>query len=164
VRAQFGATLGDRVLQQYPASRFVTPRAAYVRVTSDARFVCPAREIARAANAGQAAPVYRYFFDYSVSPLGAVHGLELPFVFGTFDTLLTQSGQPYQPNATDLAVSAALQTAWTSFARTGIPTTTPTWPTWTAADPTLRLDATPSVADGIRTDDCNFWKPIYDAL
>ncbi len=166
VHAEFGAALGDRVLAQYPASRFPTPRAAYVRVTTDARFVCPAREIARAADAGQAAPVYRYFFQYGdPSPFGAVHGLDVPFVFGTFGAISTAANQPYQPTATDLAVSATLQAAWTTFARTGDPGTTPPWPTWTpATDPTLQLDASASTVDGVRTADCDFWRPLYDSL
>ena len=76
VRAQFGTTLGDAALAQYPASRFPTPRAAFVRVTSDARFVCPSREIARAADAGQTQPVYRYFFQYGAPlPYGLPSGL-----------------------------------------------------------------------------------------
>jgi len=166
VHAEFGTALGDRVLQQYPASRFPTPRAAYVRVTTDARFVCPAREIARAADAGQLAPVYRYFFEYGTpSPFGAVHGLDVPFVFGTFGAITTAANQPYQPTATDLAVSATLQAAWTTFARTGTPGTTPAWPTWIpATDPTLQLDATLSTIDGVRTADCDFWRPLYDSL
>lgn len=165
LHAQFGTTLGDRVLAQYPASRFPTPRAAFVRVTTDARFVCPSREIARAADAGQTAPVFRYFFQYGdPSPFGAVHGLDVPFVFGTFSAIVTQAGQGYQPTATDLAVSAAVQTAWTTFARAGTPTTTPAWPAWTPADPTLVIGATLTTMDGIRTDDCDFWRPLYDAL
>lgn len=165
IHAQYGTALGDRVLAQYPASRFPTPRAAFVRATTDARFVCPAREIARAADAGQTAPVYRYLFAYGdPSPFGAVHGLDVPFVFGTFDAIVTQSGQAYSPTATDLAVSAAIQKAWTSFARTGVPTTTPAWPVWTPTDPTLAIASTLTTVDGVRTNDCDFWRPIYDSL
>lgn len=165
VRVQFGTTLGDQVLAQYPASRFSTPRAAYVRVTTDARFVCPSREIARAADAGQTQPVYRFFFQYAgTSPLGAVHGLEIPFVFGTFSEIETPSGATYQPTATDLAVSAAMQQAWTTFARTGTPQSTPAWPAWTPADATLVIDAPATTTDGIRTADCDFWRPLYDGL
>jgi len=164
VHAQFGMTLGDRVLLQYPASRFPTPRAAYVRVTTDSRFVCPSREIARAADAGQTAAVHRYFFAYGgSSPFGAVHGLDVPFVFGTFAAIQTQAG-PYQPTAADLAVSSTIQKAWTAFARTGNPMTTPAWPTWAPTDPTLVIDASLSTMDGIRTADCDFWRPIYDSL
>lgn len=163
VRAQYGA-LADMVLAQYPAASYPSPRAAYVRLTTDARFVCPSREIAVAAAAGQTAPVYRYFFQYRGSPFGAVHGLDVPFVFGTFDALLTAGGQPYQPTANDLALSAAMQGYWARFARTGDPAGTPAWPRYGAGDPTLVLDQTITATSGVRTADCDFWRPLYLAL
>ena len=54
VRAQLGP-IADAALQQYPASAYPSPRAAYVRLTTDSRFVCPSREIAAGAAAAQAA-------------------------------------------------------------------------------------------------------------
>jgi para-nitrobenzyl esterase len=162
VKAQFGP-IADQVLAQYPASSYPTPRAAYVRLTTDARFVCPSREIARAVAGAQSQPVYRYFFAYAgPSKLGAVHGLELPFVFDTFGALMTQSG-PYQPTQADLAVSTTMQGDWTRFARTGDPGGSPAWPRWDSSDPTMVFAATPAVQDGIRTADCDFWKPLYDS-
>ena len=161
VRTQLPQPLADMALARYPASAFPTPRAAYVRLTTDARFVCPSREIAKAVDAGQTDAVYRYFFQYrQPSPLGAVHGLDVPFVFGTFDGIELPNGGTYTPTATDLAVSASMQTAWTEFARTGTPTG---WPAYGANDPTLVIDATNSVANGIRTSACDFWEPYYDA-
>jgi para-nitrobenzyl esterase len=156
---EFGATLETKIIAQYPVSRFGTPRAAYVRVTTDARFVCPTRTVARNATAGQTDAVYRYFFEYADSPVGAVHGLEIPFVFGTFDGILV-NGVPYQPTAADLAVSAAVQADWTSFARTGTPSGTPTWPRWDATDPVRGFTATPDVEVGVRTADCDFWDSL----
>ncbi|HNM41304.1 MAG TPA: carboxylesterase family protein, partial [Giesbergeria sp.] len=88
----------------YPASAYPTPRAAYVRLTTDSRFVCPSREIADGADAAQGPPVFRYFFQHRPSALGAVHGLDVPYVFGTFGAIITPGGQPYQPTATDLAL------------------------------------------------------------
>ena len=55
VTAQF-SLLAPLVLAQYPAAAYATPRKAYVALTTDARFVCPARRIARAAAAGGARP------------------------------------------------------------------------------------------------------------
>ena len=163
VRAQYGAA-SDLVLAQYPAASYPSPRAAYVRLTTDARFVCPSREIAIGAAAAQTAPVYRYFFQYRASPFGAVHGLEIPFVFGTFDAIENASGQPYQPTAADLALSSAMQGYWARFARTGDPAGTPAWPRAGASDPTLVLDASITTSNGIRTTDCDFWRPYYLAL
>ena len=161
VRAQYGA-IANAVLAHYPPTP--TPRLAYVRLTTDARFVCPSRQIARKADAGQTAPVRRYFFSYAPNALGAVHGLEIPFVFGTFDGIVTPNGQPYQPTATDLALSSAMQGYWTRFARTGDPGGTPTWPLQGAGDPVLVLDRTITTATDVRAADCDFWAPYYDAL
>lgn len=164
VRMQLGAVIGDMALARYPASAFPTPRAAYVRLTTDARFVCPSREIARAADAGQSAPVHRYFFQYRVTPQGAVHGLDVPFVFGTFAGVETPNGMPYTPTANDLAVQAQVQGYWTRFARTGDPAGTPPWPLYDPTDPTLVFDTATSTTTGIRTANCDFWQTFYDAL
>jgi len=159
VNTTFGS-LASQVLAHYPAANFPTPRAAYVRVTTDSRFVCPSRDIARAAMHAQAQPVYRYFFQYPATANGAVHGIELPFVFGTFSAIMV-NGNPFMPTATDLAISAAIQTDWTSFAKTGTPAGTPTWPTYVvASDPTRTFAATPGEMDGIRTADCDFWDQL----
>lgn len=155
VRAQLGPTLGDLALAQYPVSAYPTPRAAYVRMTTDVRFVCPSREIAAAA--APHAPTFRYFFSYRPTPLGAPHAIEIPFVFGTFAAI------PYTPSAADLALATAIQGYWTRFARTGDPGGSPAWPRYAAGDPTLVLDDPISRADGIRTADCDFWRPYYGA-
>jgi para-nitrobenzyl esterase len=163
VRSQLPMAIADLALQQYPASAYPTPRAAYVRLTTDARFVCPSREIARAADTGQSEAVYRYFFQYRATPLGAVHGLDVPFVFGTFDGIETPNGTGYTPNATDLALQASIQGYWTRFARSGDPGGPPAWPLYGATDPNLVLDATVSTTNGVRTAHCDFWQPYYDA-
>lgn len=163
VREQLPPLLAEQALAQYPASAYPTPRAAYVRLTSDLRFVCPSREIAKAVDAAQAEPVYRYFFQHRASPLGAVHGLDVPYVFGTFGAVLV-NGQPYQPTATDLALSSAIQGYWTRFARGGDPGGAPAWPVYGATDPALVLDASISTTTAIRKADCDFWAPYYNAL
>jgi para-nitrobenzyl esterase len=162
VRALLPATVADRALAQYPASGYPTPRAAFVRLTSDSRFVCPSREIAKIVTASQIEPVYRYFFQYQPSPRGAVHGADVPYVFGTFAAVIA-NGQPYQPTATDLALSSSIQDYWTRFARTGDPGGIPAWPPYGATDPALVLDATISTATAIREADCDFWAPYYNA-
>jgi para-nitrobenzyl esterase len=162
VRATFPQPLADRVIAQYPSAAYPSPRAAFVRVTTDARFVCPSREIAAAVHAAQAEPVYRYFFQYRPSPLGAVHGLDVPYVFGTFSAVLI-NGLPYTPSATDLALSAAIQARWAGVARAGAPGGTPAWPAYDDTDPALVLDATLSTTAAIRKADCDFWQPYYRA-
>jgi para-nitrobenzyl esterase len=113
--------------------------------------VCPSREFSRAALAG-GMTTYRYLFAYAPTPVGAVHGIELPFVFGNFSAITATP-----PSTTDLAVSAAIQADWISFATGGAPTGTPTWPVYTSADPAREYDATPTVVTGVRTANCDFW-------
>ena len=157
VTAQFGL-LAPLVLARYPASAFATPRKALVAVTTDSRFVCPSRRFARAAAKG-GSPVFRYFFSYPASRLyGAVHGVELPFVFGSFGAIAG-----YTPDATAMALSGAMNAAWARFAATGDPNgpgLTP-WPAYDAVpDRTLVWNAPPTAADGIRTAECDFWDSL----
>lgn len=50
-----------------------------------------------------------------------------------------------------------MQGAWATFAATGTPTVTPTWPRFPATgDVTLELGTTPAVLNGVRTADCDF--------
>ena len=159
VRAQYGA-LAEQVLARYPPEP--TPRAAFVQLTTDSRFVCPTRQIARHLDAAQTQPVYRYFFSYRASALGAVHGIEIPFVFDTFDQVLID-GRPYVPTAAATRLSMAMQGYWTRFARTGDPGGTPAWPVQGAGDPVIVLDDPVSTATAVREARCDFWAPFYDA-
>ena len=106
--------------------------------------------------------MFRYFFQYAASALGAVHGLDVPYVFGTFDSIIV-GGQPYQPTAADLALSTAMQGYWTRFARTGLPGGAPAWPLQGPGDPVLVLDRAITTATEVRAADCDFWAPFYDA-
>jgi para-nitrobenzyl esterase len=160
VRGQFGP-LADRVLAQYPLSAYPSPRAAYSRLSTDSRFVCPSREIAVGVDAGQTAPVYRYFMTYRATPFGAIHGIDIPFVFGTFGAIATASGQPYQPTAADLALADVMRGAWTRFARTGDPGGTPAWPVYGAGDPVMIFENPAVVGAAPRAADCDFWRPVY---
>lgn len=160
VRAQFGP-IADQVLAQYPVDAFPTPRAAYVRLTTDARFLCPSREIAAAVTANQTPSVFRYLLSYRATVFGAVHGIDIPFLFGTFEAIRTAAGQPYQPTAADLALSTAMQGYWTRFARTGDPGGAPAWPRYAVGDPVLGLDDPITTLTAPRAAACDFWRPYY---
>jgi para-nitrobenzyl esterase len=83
--------------------------------------------------AGGHAEVWSYRFDWDEAPavpfvrpdilLGACHGMEMPFVFrdtaGAFD--LFKVNTPFNRAGRHL-VAQAMGDAWTSFARTGVPT------------------------------------------
>jgi para-nitrobenzyl esterase len=163
VRDILGNTIGDQVLALYPAADYASPRQAFIQVTSDAQFVCPARTIARAADGGQDEPVYRYFFTHRLSGAlgafrGAAHGLELFFVFQKHD-----EASSYVATADDAAVAATMGGAWTRFAATGDPNGggAPVWPTYdVATDPYLELAPSPLAGTGVHTAKCDFWDSI----
>jgi len=82
-------------------------------------------------------PVYLYRFardsrDPKMVPLGAWHGAEVPYVFGTADPRLS----PNMYDAQDHALSEEMMNAWINFAETGNPNVSdlPRWPAATAQD------------------------------
>jgi para-nitrobenzyl esterase len=112
-----------RKYRSIAAARGESPnqRQLFESIAGDAVFWAPAMRLA-SASASQR-PTFVYRFDWT-SPfmggaLGACHGLELPFVFGTitnpFVALFAGDGAP----ASDLC--EMIQSAWVSFATNGHP-------------------------------------------
>ncbi len=160
--------LVDAILAQYPVASYPTPRAAYVALTSDAKFVCSARTAARTLAAAQDEPVYRFVFSHvaenaapALKARGATHASELPYVFGNL-AIATATGA-YAPGPNDLAVSAAFRGYWAAFAQSGDPNgggATP-WPRYDAtSDPYLRFAAPLAAEAGHRTAQCDFWDTL----
>lgn len=120
-----------------------------------------AEEPARAIDA----PVYVYRFDWDeqATPLGmdfpdmigAAHGLELAFIFGSFtmgefdQILITEENQPGREQ-----LATAMMTYWANFARSGDPnkgSNVPTqWLPWSAQEQYLILDTETEEGTGIR--------------
>jgi para-nitrobenzyl esterase len=155
-----GQRAADAVLARYPATEYASPRQAYIAATSDAAFICPTRRVARAAAQAQSEPVYRYFFTHALDggagrALGAFHGLELAFVFGTLGR-----ASSYSPSADELSLADAMVGYWSRFAASDDPNGggATVWPAYApATDPYLRLDTSISSAEGVRTAQCDFW-------
>ena len=103
-------------------------------VSSGKAFHCPAARMAdRVASAGR--PVFVYRFGRARPGghgLGAYHGAEIPYVFGTADSWLPGTDE-------DDALARQMQAYWVNFARTGDPNGPglPLWPRWTGAAPKL---------------------------
>ena len=103
-------------------------------------------------------PAYEYQFDHAPpgrETLGAVHGAEVPFVFG----LPNSNNTRY--TAVDVEISSALQRYWTSFAKTGSPGAAglPQWPKF---DSTARgyiefTDSGPVAREGLRRPFCDLY-------
>lgn len=163
--AQYGVALGTAVLARYPVFSYASPFRALVAVTSDARFICPARRVARAVAAGQAEPVFRYSFEHaldstSLAAYGAYHGLELPFVFQTLDAF-----PGFSPSARERDLARAMGAAWVRFAESGDPAGGGlAWPRYDAAtDPYVRFDTPIGAGQGLRAPQCDFWDGVVSA-
>jgi para-nitrobenzyl esterase len=153
--------IADQVEMQYPASDFMSEQnpylAAFARAIGDSVLVCSTWDAAvRAAKAG--APTWMYNFDIpaNVPGLGATHGSELVYVFGTSPNLM-----PEQQKVADI-----MQGYWTNFAKNKDPNKAPLpdWPSFSADhDKRINLSVMPSTVSDFRSDKCKFWQGVYDA-
>jgi para-nitrobenzyl esterase len=102
-----------------------------------------------------------YNFDIPVTvsaTLGATHGSELTYVFGS------------SPNdsAEQLAAGDIIRNYWVAFARSGDPNASKQleWPRFTSKD-NERINfalAMPSIVKDFRADECAFWRARYDTM
>jgi para-nitrobenzyl esterase len=160
--------LAAAVLAVYPAADYPSPRAAYVALTSDPTFICGARRNARALHANQPQPVWRYNLSHApdnASPvmraLGAWHGIDVLYLFGTFDAL-----EGYVPGDGDRAVSDAMADYWGRLARVGYVNADDSfhWNEYRRDDITLQLEAPLDRQVDFRQRQCNFWEIFSLAL
>ena len=155
----------DELLALYPpGTTDAEARAAYVGATTDGQFTCTARRIAAAAAASQDEPVFRYFFDHVPDTvagrlLGAIHGLELLYVFSTYER--TDYGP--RANDDDRAVASLFGERWSALVRQGSPEGTPVWPSYDGTEPSLVIAGTPRVETEIRRAECEVWEAIRAA-
>lgn len=129
IRAQYG-DLADAYLRLYPASGDLAQRG--LDSTRDAVFGWTSERLVRKqAAVGQ--PAYLYYFSHSypsadAAGLTGFHASEVPFVFGTITA--TPPAWPAIPDTpAERRLSAAMLDYWTSFARSGKPSSAsaPAW-------------------------------------
>ena len=117
----------DQLVSLYPLSSFEnSPKQAYGKIATDAALACPTY-LGLLASAKYQPEVYLYRFDYHSQywkrSLGAVHSLELPFVFDTTDrppwSLMLKNRGGYEKEMKQL--SRTMQDYWLNFAKTGNP-------------------------------------------
>ena len=87
-------------------------------VRTDARMRIPALRLAE-ARATSGAPAFVYRFDWAVPGLGAVHAVDVPFTFGTFDREGWAVAVGHDRGADALGVR--LRASWAALAATGDP-------------------------------------------
>ena len=111
--AIFDAPRDDQIYALYPTADFASVAEAWVTFFGDWRWNCEAEELARSA-AGNA-PAYLYTFSRGFSTgsqagLGALHAIDVPFLFETYDVF------GHTPDANDAALTDAMQNAWSGLA------------------------------------------------
>jgi len=162
--AQDFGDAGATLAALYPLSEFDGGypnqfQAALTRMKSDQMLICNTYDSAQ-LSAGQGVPAYTYNFDISAAAfLGACHGSELPYVFGTGTQLTAGSEQA--------SASALMQRYWTRFASKGDPSggSDPAWPTFSAAN-NQRMQFTlqgPSVVSNFHATECAYWISTYES-
>jgi para-nitrobenzyl esterase len=147
----------------YPLGATVDGGSPYTdvlaRVFGDAVLICTTYDTAvRAAKAGSS--VYMYNFDIPVDipglNLGATHGSELVYVFGTATNFTAETRK----------VSDRVQTYWTNFANTGDPNGTDVlaWPKFSqAANVRMNFGPESTIVTDFHANECAFWQKAYEA-
>jgi para-nitrobenzyl esterase len=159
VRASLGVLFGsasvDAIAAQYNVD--AAPVQGFTDLITDAVFACPARRAARAiVNNGGSAWLYQFTYPFTITALPGLtmaHGFEIPFVF--------RNGYGGPLSDADLAMADATDGYWFGLARTGAPTGTVAWPTYSAAtDTNIVLDSTVTTNTALKKDKCDFWDTI----
>jgi para-nitrobenzyl esterase len=141
VRERYGP-FADRLLALYPAAGDGVVGKPPRDLTRDTAFGWSTWTWARLQSETGKSKAFLYYFDQEPnfppdSPMAgkgyaAVHGSELPYVFGHF-------GLPHREQATpsDLTLSRTMMTYWTNFAKTGNPNGAglPNWPAYNDGNP-----------------------------
>jgi para-nitrobenzyl esterase len=144
----------EEALSLYPGGGVNGSTAALGRMLTEIGFASTARFAAQRMSANEA-DVYVYEFTRAPLPvMGAFHGVELPYVFGTLD-LFRWTGALRQA---DRDLSATVRGYWTRFAATGDPNgdSAPLWPAYdSASDTHLRLGDMVTTSSGLYREACD---------
>ncbi len=150
-----------------PGSNNAEAKESYIGIYTDAQFTATTRRAAQCISQNQLEPVYRYFFTHkhSIPPLsdyGSYHGMELFYVFNTWET--ATSGIPPFFSPQDDSVQTAMLQYWVNFANTGDPNGggLPTWPEFQSpTDCYLEIKAAPDGSQcGLRTAESDLWDDV----
>ncbi len=151
VEAIFGdVQLAQDVVDLYSRLQFPISKDAYNAFVGELLFNCNSYHVAQLM--GDKA--YTYYLmvgpPQTMTPYGPLHGADIFYVFGNF----LASG--IAPTLASLELSSAMQQAWGSFARTGVPSWEGGWPSMGGASSEfLQIDLFPSVEDEFRRGRCD---------
>ncbi len=164
IRAAF-RDRADDVLARFPVARDADVKPALARVLGYSSFVAPARRLARSmVDFGSRAYLYEFTRVRPGTPamrLGAFHGAEVPFVFGTIGRLVPAG--PTEVEAADRALSQAMMGYWIRFAATGDPNgdVAAAWPRYASrGDVWLELGGEIQPRAGVAREVCDFFDQV----
>jgi para-nitrobenzyl esterase len=160
VQSYFGADLTEAVVDSYPLGDYASPTAALAAAITDARYTCSARRSLRAAVDGGGSSVYRYAFAHRpehppYAAPGAVHGIELMYLFQNFEAY------GYDPGPSDRALAREMAAYIADFAHHGTlaPADFPVWPAYSREAPAFHTFGTPETPDR-SVSHCDFWDAL----
>ena len=153
-----------------PGSTNEEAKASYIAFLTDAQFTATTRRTAQCVSVTQDEDVYRYLFSHVhtvavLKPFGSYHGMELFFVFNTWENATLGSGIFFKED--DEKVQNNMLTFWTNFAKYGNPNG-PDEVKWTRYDGPkdnyMDINANPVLKEGLRSEKCLFWDDLvhYD--
>jgi para-nitrobenzyl esterase len=172
LQTNFSVTETDRVIRQYPSSRYASPGVAYYTVISDRIFICPQLETNRLLAAK--VPTYSYEFADEHAPpyiqtkpgfpAGASHAAELMYLFDIAGKPVDVTNQPLSYTPQQRALASTMISYWTNFAGSADPNATgiPTWPRATPST-VLALAPTPpgiTMTNAYAAHQCGFWRTV----
>jgi para-nitrobenzyl esterase len=150
----------EQLLDHYLPDEDSEAGAAFVRMQSDGMWGCRIHAFAKElAKHGRTTYVYRF----DVYP--AAHALELDYVFGwpSGGVAAQYPGEAPVPSLPN--VVAAMQGAWTTFARTGDPNfdELPTWDAYSESSSPLMIFGSTvlSRSNAEQDETCALWEPVY---
>ncbi|WP_165974925.1 carboxylesterase/lipase family protein [Nonomuraea deserti] len=138
LRQGFGRR-AEEIARRYPRDEYATPMEAWAAPNTDAMFACPHARDGDALARGT--KVFAYVFADDTAPpfvpslpgfpAGAGHASELAYLFDVRDKPIDLDGEPVPLTETQLSVARDMVAAWTSFARTGTPSSSGrAWRRW----------------------------------
>ncbi|MDE1938885.1 MAG: carboxylesterase family protein [Alphaproteobacteria bacterium] len=140
--------LAPLFLKLYPPDNV---KASMMAAERDAIFGWGAERIVR-DEAARGEPAYLYFFDHGYPAaqargLHAFHASEIPYVFGWVGKRQL-ANWPAPEGPKEVALSDAMISYWSSFARTGVPTAQgePNWPSFMPGKRYMHFAAEPEVS------------------
>ncbi len=170
LRKMFGADEGSKIASLYDRDTFDHTIDAYRKVATDVALLCPTMGGARAVASHQP-DVWLYRFDYDDfrfgSTVGACHGMEIPFVFGTFDAWPMRPFYSRRRIREAESLADTIMGYWIAFAHQGDPNSPGAlpWPPLSEGNQFMRFDETSSVEalDAQTLARCDYWQAYAEA-